>query len=39
MKKLFTAAVAAAAAIALAGCGGGGGGATDPSNVSPTGEV
>ncbi|TAP43150.1 extracellular solute-binding protein [Arthrobacter sp. S39] len=38
MKKLFTAAVAAAAAIALAGCGGGGG-ATDPSNVSPTGEV
>jgi raffinose/stachyose/melibiose transport system substrate-binding protein len=39
MKKLFrTAAVAAAAAIALAGCGGGGG-ASDPSNVSPTGEV
>ena len=38
MKKLLkTAAVAAAAAIALAGCGSGG--TTDPSNVSPTGEV
>ncbi|UZX01310.1 extracellular solute-binding protein [Arthrobacter sp. CDRTa11] len=38
MKKLFrTAAVATAAALALAGCGGGG--TTDPSNVSPTGEV
>ncbi len=38
MKKLFrTAAVAAAAALALAGCGSGG--ASDPSNVSPTGEV
>jgi len=38
MKKLLkTAALAAAAAIALAGCGSGG--TTDPSNVSPTGEV
>jgi raffinose/stachyose/melibiose transport system substrate-binding protein len=38
MKKLLkTAAVAAAAAIALAGCSSGG--SSDPSNVSPTGEV
>lgn len=38
MKKLIrTAAVAAIAALSLAACGGGG--ATDPSNVSPTGEI
>ncbi len=39
MKKLFrAAAVAAAAALALTACGGGGA-ASDPSNVSPTGEI
>ncbi|MET3902467.1 extracellular solute-binding protein [Paenarthrobacter sp. 4246] len=39
MKKLLrAAAVAAVAALALTACGGGGG-ATDPSNVSPTGEI
>ncbi|NWL35610.1 ABC transporter substrate-binding protein [Paenarthrobacter nitroguajacolicus] len=39
MKKLFrAAAVAAVAALALTACGGGGA-ASDPSNVSPTGEI
>ena len=38
MKKMFrAAAVAAVTALALTACGGGG--SSDPSNVSPTGEI